>query len=101
MIGPGETFPYVPLQSQDEKWITDLCGGRPISDPKLLRNFLGLSGCSFLGRDIVGTFFDDISWKAARALNVEPTKQATLSFNRGLLFYGGVVKEVSGMPQLP
>jgi len=103
MLMPGETFPYLPLEDKDKNKIRALCGERPINNPEYLHLFLRFSGQPLVDDIYWKQFFKDIGTRSVGALDISNVSQqeATRAFNRGLLFYAGVLHEVTGADNVP
>ncbi|MEO7364464.1 MAG: hypothetical protein ABIV43_03075 [Candidatus Saccharimonadales bacterium] len=100
MLIPGEIFPYKPLTANDKLMVTSMCGGRPVEDPELFRNFLVTSGVPTLGSTLMRTFLNKIAWETVTEFGFSDQKSLK-HVNRGILFYAGVVSEIGGVGQIP
>lgn len=100
MLIPGEVFPYKSLEDSDKMLITSQCGGEPLVNTDYLRGFLATSGLPLLGNGLMREYFDDIAWRSVNALDMHGPEAARI-FNRGLLFYAGVLSTASDVETVP
>lgn len=96
MLIAGETFPYKPLTDKDRQSVLAFCGGRPVSSTEYLRGFLATSGMPLIGK--VSYFIGELAQRSVAALDRD-SPEAVRAFNRGALFYAGVLN-VASQPQI-
>jgi hypothetical protein len=96
---PSETFPYKPLSAEQTQVIVASCGGAPVDDPTLLRNFLQFSGLPLIGGFRWESYFNAMARQTAFAFGYED-RSSYRSVNRGILFYAGVTAEASGLNEV-
>jgi hypothetical protein len=99
MLIPGDTFPYKPITDGNQKVIEASCGGSPVTDPELFRNFLQTSGLPMLGSVTRRAFFNDVAWRTVSGFGYED-KASLRSVNRGILFYAGVAAEIGHLAEV-
>ncbi len=102
MLIPGESFPYKALEAQDKRWVLANCGGEPVTSPKLLRNFLVFSGLPLLQQARSSVYVDSLALRSVRSLEIDVDPFAgKVAFNRGGLFYAGVLNVATQAKVLP
>lgn len=94
MLVPGETYPYKPLTETDRQLIVASCGGEPVTNTQNLRDFLKISGYALIADGFMPSFMNAMSWRSVNSLDI-PTADAARAYNRGVLFYAGVLSMVS------
>jgi len=99
MVLPGETFPYKQLTVEDKAFVTSMCGGEPVRDPALVRNFLSMSGLRTLGID-KRLILNQIAWETANTMG-HSDRPSMQQINRGFLFYAGVFAEIGHVDEVP
>lgn len=99
MALPSEKFPYKPLTSSHAEVVIACCGGAPVDNPNLLRNFLQFSGLPVIGGVLKRSYFSRLARQTASAFGYED-QLSCRSVTRGILFYAGVSAEASGINEV-
>lgn len=107
MLLHGEGFPFEPLSDEAKLQVRSSCGVLPpehaITDPDYFWQFSKLSGLRLLqsGQAAIHTqFFNGMARRTARALDVDASAGSRF-FNRGLLFYAGVLQTATQATEIP
>ena len=100
MLSLQEKFPFKPLTDDEAGLVIMGCGGAPVQNVKSVRDFIYLRGGLVRSNVLLRTFFNKLGWQTVEALDTVPTETpeqtlaAMRSFNRGLLFFAGVIMVV-------